>query len=75
MSHAGKVGFSGPFNSPGRSIVFSFALAAEPPHLQKAAPPVLFMAVGVGQRLCLAMCSSDGRTLPVLPAAPPWFVP
>jgi hypothetical protein len=49
MSHSTHVGFSCPLSSSLVTIVLSFSREPLPPHLHIAAPPLLVIAVGVGQ--------------------------
>jgi hypothetical protein len=64
MSHSTHVGFNAPFISSGETIVFSFARAPLPPHLQRAAPPVSVTAVGVGHKFrCAAHFCMEGASM------------
>jgi hypothetical protein len=64
MSHSTHVGFNAPFISSGETIVFSFARAPLPPHLQRAAPPVSVTAVGVGHIFrCAAHFCMEGASM------------
>ena len=68
MSQQTHSGFNAPLSSSGVTIVRSLARAPLPPHLQSAAPPVLFIAVGVGH-IIAAICK------PGLPLESRWFGP
>ena len=68
MSQQTHSGFNAPLSSSGVTIVRSLALAPLPPHLHRAGPPVLFMAVGVGH-IIAAICK------PGLPLESRWFGP
>ena len=69
MSHSTHSGFSAPLSSSGETVRRNFSLAPWPPHLHNAAPPVLFIAVGVGYiftadtREGEALALSDGQSL------------